>query len=203
MGSATVGKRCIDWGALHARAGDNGRSFGVWWSWELIGVLQYPLLFVFPVAMAYAAAMDLLTMKIPNRLSLGLCAAFFLIAPIAGLTWQAALTHLAVGSGMLLVGIALFSLGWLGGGDAKLLAAASLWLGLDPLVSFLAYVAAFGGGLALLVLAYRSVPAGALPLPGWAARLHAKNEGMPYGLAIAAGGLTVYPSTIWFTALSG
>jgi prepilin peptidase CpaA len=166
-------------------------------------VLNPALLFVFPFAMAYAAAFDVLTMTIPNRLSLGIAAAFFLLAPIAGLAWQEVLIHLAVGTGVLMLGIALFAFGIIGGGDAKLLAAASLWLGLEPLAPFLGYVGIFGGALAVAVLAYRSVPAGALPLPDWAARLHAKGEGVPYGVAIAAGALTVYPSTFWFAALAG
>lgn len=165
-------------------------------------MLGYLLLLVFPFAMAFAAATDLLTMTIPNRLSLGLCAAFLLVAPAAGLAWQDMLTHLAAGALMLLVGIAMFSMGWVGGGDAKLLAAASLWLGFEPMVLFLGYVAIFGGVLAVAILAYRSVPAGALPLPSWALRLHAKGAGMPYGVAIAAGALTIYPSTKWFAALA-
>lgn len=165
-------------------------------------MLEYPLIFIFPFAMAFAAAMDVLTMTIPNRLTFGLAAAFFVVAPIAGLTWHDLLMHLAAGSAMLIAGIVLFSLGWLGGGDAKLLAAAALWLGTEPLVTFLALVAAFGGALALIILAYRSMPAAALPLPGWALRLHAKGGGMPYGVAIAAGALTVYPTTTWYAALA-
>jgi prepilin peptidase CpaA len=165
--------------------------------------LAYLLLFVFPFAMAFAAASDLLTMRIPNLLTLGLCAAFLAVAPLAELGWREILTHMAAGSAMLLAGILLFSLGWLGGGDAKLLAAAALWLGFEALAPFLAYVAVFGGALAIAVLAYRSVPAGALPLPGWAARLHAKGGAIPYGVAIAAGALAVYPSTGWFAALAG
>lgn len=166
-------------------------------------MLEYPLAFIFPFAMAFAAATDLLTMTIPNRLSIGLCAAFFVLAPIAGLDWPDVLSHMAAGSAMLLVGIMLFSLHLIGGGDAKLLAVASLWFGFDHLVLFLAYVAAFGGVLAVAILAYRSTPAGALPLPGWAARLHAKGEGMPYGVAIAAGALVIYPLTNWYAAFAG
>ena len=166
-------------------------------------VLVHPLLFVFPFAMAFAAATDVFTMTIPNRLNIGLALAFFALAPIAGFGWQDVLSHMGAGAAMLLVGILLFSLGWLGGGDAKLLAAASLWLGLDHLLVFLTYTAAFGGALALAILAYRNAPVGALPLPGWAARLHTKGEGMPYGVAIAAGALFVYPATIWYTAFTG
>lgn len=166
-------------------------------------MLEYSLVFVFPFAMAFAAATDLLTMTIPNRLSFGLGVAFFVLAPMAGLGWQDVLSHMGAGAAMLLAGMFLFSLGWLGGGDAKLLAAASLWLGFDQLVLFLAYVTAFGGALAVAVLAYRSTPADVLPLPGWAVRLHTKGEGMPYGVAIAAGALFVYPATGWFAAFAG
>jgi prepilin peptidase CpaA len=165
--------------------------------------MLYPLLFVFPLAMAFAAATDLLTMTIPNRLSLGLAAAFLLIAPLAGLSWHDILTHLAAGSLMLLAGIVLFSLRCLGGGDGKLLAVAALWLGFEPLPQFLAYVVILGGALALLILAYRRCPAGALPLPSWALRLHAQGEGMPYGIAIAAGALAIYPSTQMYAGLAG
>jgi prepilin peptidase CpaA len=166
-------------------------------------VLVHSLLFVFPFAMAFAAATDILTMTIPNRLTIGLALAFFVLAPIAGLGWQDILSHMSAGAALLLVGILLFSFGWLGGGDAKLLAATSLWLGFDHLLMFLTYTAAFGGALALAILAYRGAPAGALPLPGWAARLHTKGEGMPYGVAIAAGALFIYPVTIWYTAFTG
>jgi prepilin peptidase CpaA len=166
-------------------------------------VLEHSLIFVFPFAMAFAAATDLFTMTIPNRLTLGLGVAFFLLAPIAGLGWQDILSHMGAGAAMLLAGILLFSLGWLGGGDAKLLAAASLWLGFDQLAMFLTYTAAFGGALALAILAYRGTPVSVFPLPVWAARLHTKGEGMPYGVAIAAGALFVYPATSWYAAFTG
>lgn len=166
-------------------------------------MLEYSLALIFPFAMAFAATTDVLTMTIPNRLTSGLCAAFFVLAPVAGLGWQDVLSHMGVGSAMLLAGMLLFALGWLGGGDGKLLAVASLWLGFDQLVMFLAYVAAFGGALALAILAYRSAPVSALPLPGWAARLHTKGEGMPYGVAIAAGALIIYPATSLFAAFTG
>ena len=128
----------------------------------------YSLLFVFPSAMAYAAASDLLTMRIANSVSLGLVAAFLVIALIAGMPAQEMLLHLAIGAALLVAGMLLFSLNLVGGGDAKLLAAAGLWIGYDQLVPFLLYVTIFGGALALLLLAYRRFPATALPLPTWA-----------------------------------
>lgn len=166
-------------------------------------MLLYVLVMIFPFAMAFAAATDLLTMTIPNEVSVGLVGAFLIAAPLVGISWQDFLGHWAAGAGVLLAGIFLFSMGWLGGGDAKLLAAASLWIGPGTLLMFLATVAALGGALAIAVLAYRRLPAGALPIPDWAARLHARGSDMPYGIAIAAGGLAVYPSTGWYAALGG
>ena len=159
--------------------------------------MAHLLLFVFPLAMAYAAALDLLTMRIPNGVSLGIAAAFLVVAPIAGMPVQEMLMHFLVGAAVLIAGMILFSLRLVGGGDAKLLAAACLWLGPNQLLPYLVYVTIFGGALALLLLAYRGMPAGAFPLPTWAARLHKPRSGMPYGLAIAAGALAVYPLTAW------
>jgi prepilin peptidase CpaA len=165
-------------------------------------VLETLLLFVFPFAMALAAVSDLLTMTIPNRLSIGLAIAFLVAAPVAGLSGHDVLMHFVAGAITLVAGFLLFSMNFLGGGDAKLLAASALWLGFDPLILFLASVAVFGGALALAILAYRSVPAAALPLPDWMLRLHGKGAPIPYGVAIAAGGLAVYPTTAWYPALA-
>ena len=162
----------------------------------------YFLLLVFPAAMAYAAASDLLTMRISNSVSLSLVAAFLVVALIAGMPAPDVLLHLAVGAALLVAGMLLFSLNLVGGGDAKLLAAAALWIGYDQLMPFLLCVTIFGGALALVLLAYRRLPAAALPLPTWAVRLHTAGEGMPYGIAIAAGALAIYPLTNWPTLLA-
>lgn len=166
-------------------------------------MFEYPLLFIFPLAMAYAAASDLLTLTIPNRVSLLLLGAFVALAPLAGFNWATFGQHLATGGIVLAVGIALFALRIFGGGDAKLLAAASLWLGFDHISLFLAYLAIFGGVLCVVILLFRAtVPAAALPLPEWAQRLHRPRSGVPYGIAIAAAALVVYPKTPWFLAFA-
>lgn len=163
---------------------------------------EYLLLLVFPAAMVFAGAMDLLTMTIPNRISLFLIAAFAIAAPLAGLSLHDVMIHLATGAAVLAIGIGLFSVGCLGGGDAKLLAAAALWFGTDNLVMYIAQVAIFGGVLALGILLYRRVPVAGFSIPPWAERLHEKNCGIPYGIAIAAAALKMYPTTPWFTAFS-
>ena len=49
----------------------------------------------------------------------------------------------------------------------------------------------------------RSVPLPRLLLgEAWALRLHRHDAGIPYGLALAAGALLVYPHTVWFTSLA-
>ncbi|MDO9383757.1 MAG: prepilin peptidase [Hyphomicrobiaceae bacterium] len=162
---------------------------------------QSSLLLIFPAAMAFAAAMDMLTMTIPNRISLGLLAAFLLIFPIAGLPLDVVASHLAAGGIMLVAGVVMFAFGWVGGGDAKLLAAGALWLGLPQLAPFLLVTAMFGSVLLLALVAYRGYPAAALPIPEWAVRLHRSETGMPYGLAIGAAALVLFPYSALFKAL--
>jgi prepilin peptidase CpaA len=162
-------------------------------------VIEYPVLLVFPIAMAFAGAMDLLTMTIPNRISIILVAGFAIAAAIMGIGWWALASHLGAGLLMLAIGIAMFSLGWLGGGDAKLLAAAALWVGLDHLLPYVLLIGIAGGGLSIAILMYRRMP---IPLwltrHDWAINLHHAKSGIPYGIAIAAAGLHVFPSTSWF-----
>jgi prepilin peptidase CpaA len=164
-------------------------------------VIEYPFLLAFPVAMAFAAANDLFTMKIPNKISLVLIVSFLAAALLTGMARDVFLTHVAIGAAVLVATFALFSLKMLGGGDAKLMAAGALWMGMDNIVFYLAYVTIFGGILAVAILAYRRlVPVASLALPGWAMRLHQDGSGIPYGIAIAASALLVYPQTVWFQA---
>lgn len=156
---------------------------------------------VFPVIVTVAACYDFLTMQIPNRFPAILGVAFLAAALVTGMAPATIGLHLLVGAAVLVGTFALFAFGYLGGGDAKLAAAAALWLGLDQALAFLIYTALFGGALSLVILAIRSVP-----LPGfllgqsWALRLHEKGAGVPYGVALAAAALVVFPETTWFEA---
>jgi prepilin peptidase CpaA len=167
-------------------------------------VLEYPLLLVFPVAMAYAAVSDLLTLTIPNRISIALVAAFFGAALTSNMPWSELASHVAAAVAVLLVTIFLFSRGFLGGGDAKLLAASALWIGFDMLGPYLVMVSIMGGVLAIAILTYRKmIPPLWISRPAWAVRLHDAKCGIPYGIALAMAGLWLYPKTPWFAALSG
>ena len=166
-------------------------------------MLQYALLLTFPAIMAFAGSIDLLTMTIPNRVSLALVTTFPLAAVLIGLDWAALASHLGAGVLMLVVGIGMFARGWLGGGDAKLLAAAALWLGFEHLAGYLLLVAIAGGALALLILSYRNFAPPAWMLgQAWAMRLHDRKVGIPYGVALAAAALWIYPSTLWFAGFA-
>jgi len=146
------------------------------------------------VLLIAAAVSDVLTMRISNRLPLAIAVLFLLAAPFAGLDAGTVLLHVLAAAVLLLVGFGLFASRVLGGGDAKLMAAVALWVGLPGLPPFLFGMSLAGALLALVLLAFRRVmlPASAARY-GWIARLHDGNAGIPYGVAIAAGALLAFP----------
>lgn len=153
--------------------------------------------------MAFAAAMDMLTMTIPNRISLLLVGAFFVAAYFAALPMQQVLEHIGTGAFVLVICFALFAFGVFGGGDAKLLAASSLWIGFEHLLDYVVCISLAGAVFAILFLFARShFPEGSINVPRWVLRLQARESGMPYGLAIAAGALWIYPQTAFFLGLA-
>jgi prepilin peptidase CpaA len=162
------------------------------------------LLTVFPAAMAFAAATDLITMTVPNRIAILLVAGFFVVAPLAGLGWTDVGLHLLAGAAALVVAFGFFAMGWIGGGDAKLFAATTLWLGPQALLTYSLTTALIGGALTLGILLWRGMP---LPVAfvsqGWLVRLHDAKEGVPYGIALAAAGLLIYPDTPFMAAVGG
>ncbi len=94
--------------------------------------------------------------------------------------------HYAVGAGFLAVGIALFSRNLIGGGDAKLLAAAGVWIGPGDLWAYLGLVAVLGGVLAAVILIAQK-NRGRLPFLNaipWLRNGEARTQPTPYGIAI-------------------
>ncbi len=157
---------------------------------------------VFPLMMIVAAALDVATMTISNKLSALLALAFFPAALLGGLPVTDIALHTGVGAAALVAGFSLFAGGWIGGGDAKFLAATALWMGLPQIAPFVLMVGLAGGVLAVLLLLARQVP---LPSPllrhDWIVRLHLKETGIPYAAAFAAGALIVFPDTELFAGL--
>ena len=162
------------------------------------------ILSIFPAAMTLAAVTDLFTLTVPNRIVIALALLFFLAAPLAGLGLADIGIHAGLALAALTLGFTLFSLGLVGGGDAKLFAASCLWLGPQAIIPYALYSALIGGALALLLLFWRAQPLPAmLASKGWLVRLHSPNEGMPYGIALAAAGLLAYPHSPFMAALGG
>jgi prepilin peptidase CpaA len=159
-------------------------------------------LLVFPGLMAFAASSDVVTMTISNKVSLALVAGFLVVAVASGLSPGVIALHFAAGATVLILGFACFTCGWIGGGDAKLAAATALWFGFEGLLSYLFAASLLGGGLTLLMVQFRLLPLPAL-LRGqsWAERLHRKDAGVPYGVALAAAALLIYPDTMWMKPL--
>lgn len=165
-------------------------------------ILDLVRLTLFPALMAFAAASDLFTMTISNRVSLMLAAGFLALALLSGMPFLDILAHIGAGATVLVIAFGCFAMGWIGGGDAKVAAAAALWFGFGHLLNYLLYASLFGGALTLLLLQFRQWP---LPwqLAGqpWLLKLHAKETGIPYGIALAIGALMIYPETEWIKAV--
>jgi prepilin peptidase CpaA len=165
-------------------------------------IVDLARLLLFPALMAFAASSDLFTMTISNRVSLTLVAGFFVLAALGGMSLDAMALHVGAGMTVLVAAFACFAFGWVGGGDAKVAAGVALWFGFAHLLDFLLYASVFGGALTLLLLQFRQWP---LPqLLGrqpWLLRLHDKETGIPYGIALAVGALLIYPQTEWIKAV--
>jgi prepilin peptidase CpaA len=141
---------------------------------------------------------DFLTYKIPNWLTVGMAVAFFPMAFVTGMPMESILWQSVAAMVMLAAGFGLFAAGWFGGGDAKLLAAASLWFGWPALAHFLIYTALAGGVLAIVV-AFWSMLDIDQEVRGhtWIKRWMNIKPDVPYGVAFAVGGILAFPGTWW------
>jgi len=154
------------------------------------------LLAVLPALTIVAALNDLTTMKIPNWISVALFAGFFPAALAVGLPLPDLGLHLAVFAGALVAGMAMFALRWIGGGDAKLIAASALWFGPGGIAMFLLAVGLLGGFFCLaLIMTRRYAPLFVGASPAWVVRLMEPKGDIPYGVAIAAGALAAFPDS--------
>jgi len=154
------------------------------------------LLGIMPALAIVAGLKDLTSMKIPNWISGLLIVAFFPAALVVGLDPMTVAVNLGIAVLALLVGAGMFALRWIGGGDAKALAAACLWMGLTGLPALLLWTAIVGGGFCLLLLLVRQYYPMVAPAAfriGWLARLMEPKGDIPYGVAIAIGALIAFP----------
>lgn len=156
--------------------------------------VQSALMAAFIVLMCYGAWTDARALRIPNAVSLSLLAIFLPMSVVAGIGMEALAWHLGTGVLVLTVGFALFAFGLFGGGDAKLMAAAAVWIGWEQVLYFAIAVVLVGGVLSLAVIVLRK---GLGLWPDWlvqsAAGLFTPNKAIPYGIAITAGALITVP----------
>jgi len=157
-----------------------------------LGFVSQLAILGFIVLLSAAAISDIRKLTIPNSYCLGiaLCYPFFALAPAQPVDWQGGLM---VGGALLVVGFVLFTTGRVGGGDAKLLAATSLWAGPGLLLEFILLTALTGGGMAILLyVRHRWLRSPSLAaMAATEASPDFAQQPMPYGVAIFAGGIYV------------
>lgn len=153
-----------------------------------------------------ASVTDILRMKIPNILP-ALIIAGFVIAwgfkMALGLdVFQSASSHFATAIVMLVIMMILFFAGVFGGGDAKIIPAITLWIGVQGLPTFLMMTSLAGGILAVISITLRKTTIGQKLLTklinkpylqnGWIGEMVKGRNTIPYGIAIAIGGITAF-----------
>lgn len=153
---------------------------------------------VFAVLIISAGVGDTLTRRIPHRLLLLLAVSFFPLAYASGMTWTNVALHTFAGLAMLAFAYVLFSGGFLGGGDAKLLAAVTLWFGTSGTLEFLLITAISGAFLAVVIGTWSLVTLEAeIRALAVRARFAWIKPSLPYGFAIAAGAILAAPGSWW------
>lgn len=168
--------------------------------YSMISFLAQTLL---PFLVVAAGASDFLTLRIPNWLNAVIALAFFPMAVMTGMPGETMLWHGIAALAVLAGGFALFSLGLIGGGDAKLLAAAGLWFGWPALAPFLVFTALAGGVLAIVMKVWQMIQVERdMREVGWMKRWLSFKADLPYGIAIAVGGILAFPGTWWMPLAS-
>ena len=169
---------------------------------ETAPFVQAFVLCAFPFLLIFAAVSDLVTMTISNRISILLTIAFVGLALVLSVPLTAIGMHFAMAGIVLVIGFGMFAAGWIGGGDAKLAAAISLWFGFDHTLEFAMISAILGGLLTLVIISTRdsniSIVAHKVE---WLERFLSGRKGVPYGIALSMAALIIYPDTFWMRAL--
>ena len=150
-----------------------------------MAVLHILDLLAFAAVLVWAAVGDMRRLIIPNWVSVAI-AGLFALHVVASPSPIGILGAMGVAAATLAIGVALFALNLIGGGDVKLMAAIALWAGSSRMLEFL-FVTAIAGGIvaaAALLRRWHLAPAGGAH--GSTAAIE-----IPYGVAIAAGGLFI------------
>ena len=145
------------------------------------------VLYLLAALLVAAACQDLAKLTIANIFPTLIILLFPVWVAVAGPEadiWMNGVNFLII----LGVGLVLFALQWLGGGDVKLFAAVALWFDFSGIVPLVFYVTMAGAGLAIfLALLRRMVPAGVKSRFEWV--IFERRGPIPYGVAIAIGAI--------------
>ena len=167
--------------------------------------------FLVPVLAAAFAALvltgavrDLISYTIPNWISLAILGLFPVAALATGLPLETVGLHAAIGVGVLVAAMGMFAFSWIGGGDAKLFAAAAFWMGWPAVADYALWTALTGGILAVILMSMRSTLLRPMVLlgPQWLVKLSEPGGAAPYGVAIAAGALAALPKSLLLSGLA-
>lgn len=142
----------------------------------------------YALILAGAAGEDLWRLRISNIFPVALVALFVIAITIMGAPrdiWQNGIGFLA----MLAVGLLLFAQKWLGGGDVKLMAATALWFNFAGLWKLIFWVTVTGALLAIILIISRRLFLRAKTNTGESHPVMVAKGPIPYGMAIAAGGI--------------
>jgi prepilin peptidase CpaA len=144
------------------------------------GVFTQLLLVALAAILVFAAAVDVRTFTISNRLNLTVA----LMAPAYWLSmalspWPGIAIQLAAGGTVFVLMAGAFYAGMMGGGDVKLAAALALWFSPLSILKFLLLTSLAGGVLTLAILAWHRL------------KQRQGRPQIPYGVAIAFGGLAI------------
>lgn len=166
-------------------------------------MLVHIAILAFIFLMLLAAWTDMIGYRIPNWISIAVAALWLAAVLVHGMPLEAMGISVLTGLAVLAIGLALWMPGWIGGGDVKLIAAASLWFSWPGVLAFFIWFALAGGVLSLgLVMMRLLVPATSLKAE-WVARTPlAQGNPAPYAIAIAAGALIALPQAPLFAVFA-
>ncbi len=149
--------------------------------------IQILVIVVFTLTLVWAAYTDFRHLEISNRASILIAILFLPAAVMIDIPFTMIGLHYAYALAFLIVGAVLFTFGFIGGGDVKLLAAIIIWFDPTDFVRILMYILLLGGALALIMLIAQKVPrfATLLGSPPWLAENSGMKQPIPYGIAIS------------------
>ena len=137
------------------------------------------------IALIVAAIWDVSRFEIPDTISVVILAAavaYGLATP--GFNWISHISAMALFFGC---GLFMFSRGWLGGGDVKVMTACAAWAGLSGLLMQLALISVAGGALVGALMLGRVIVRLSGRDPVQTLHLFRADARVPYAVAIAGG----------------